>query len=371
MSEHPSTPAPRRPLTPRERRERRRIRRRRLLIRRCLIVLVGVLLVLAIVGILSGIVRLASGGGQSAGGLTDSQPASSAQSAPPAALSFAGVETAPLQVQTEGLSGYQALYPDLYVPAVPGQWKSPVTKTVYLTFDGGPGEQTQQLLDALAAENVKATFFLSNRDPQAAPMIRAIYEAGHVCAVGPSSEDAETLFASVDAYLDDFYAMWQLIQAQTGGHCAPFFRFPGGSDSTQGGSEIRAAVQREMLRRGFYYYDWDIDSGDTAGNSGTQIYAAVTGGMSRDGNMPVFHETAAAVEQLPRILAYGEENGYTFLPLDGTLDPSTFLREGVGRETFFSTVAGNPNFTLSDENQTRFADRLQVSSAGPSTAASA
>ena len=199
MSEHPSTPAPRRPLTPRERRERRRIRRRRLLIRRCLIVLVGVLLVLAIVGILSGIVRLASGGGQSAGGLTDSQPASSAQSAPPAALSFAGVETAPLQVQTEGLSGYQALYPDLYVPAVPGQWKSPVTKTVYLTFDGGPGEQTQQLLDALAAENVKATFFLSNQDPQAAPMIRAIYEAGHVCAVGPSSEEEGTLFASVDA----------------------------------------------------------------------------------------------------------------------------------------------------------------------------
>lgn len=95
MSEHPSTPAPRRPLTPRERRERRRIRRRRLFIRRCLIVLVGVLLVLAIVGILSGIVRLASGGGQSAGGLTDSQPASSAQSAPPAALSFAGALAGP------------------------------------------------------------------------------------------------------------------------------------------------------------------------------------------------------------------------------------------------------------------------------------
>lgn len=36
---------------------------------------------------------------------------------------------------------------------------SPGSKTVYLTFDDGPGEYTQQLLDTLAKYNVKATFF--------------------------------------------------------------------------------------------------------------------------------------------------------------------------------------------------------------------
>lgn len=36
---------------------------------------------------------------------------------------------------------------------------NPGSKTIYLTFDDGPGEYTQQLLDTLAKYNVKATFF--------------------------------------------------------------------------------------------------------------------------------------------------------------------------------------------------------------------
>ncbi|MEM8579131.1 MAG: polysaccharide deacetylase family protein [Pseudomonadota bacterium] len=53
-------------------------------------------------------------------------------------------------------------------------------RAVALTFDDGPTRHTQTLLDALAAEDAKATFFLIGRDIERNPeQARAIAEAGH------------------------------------------------------------------------------------------------------------------------------------------------------------------------------------------------
>lgn len=53
-------------------------------------------------------------------------------------------------------------------------------RAVALTFDDGPTRHTQTLLDALAAENAKATFFLIGRDIAKHPAeAEAIAHAGH------------------------------------------------------------------------------------------------------------------------------------------------------------------------------------------------
>ena len=48
------------------------------------------------------------------------------------------------------------------------------TKTVALTFDNGPGEYTQEILDALNTFGVKATFFLLGKNVQAKPKLAAL-----------------------------------------------------------------------------------------------------------------------------------------------------------------------------------------------------
>lgn len=51
---------------------------------------------------------------------------------------------------------------------------------VALTFDDGPTEKTEEILQILQAENVKATFFLTGADMMAHPeQTKAIIEAGH------------------------------------------------------------------------------------------------------------------------------------------------------------------------------------------------
>ncbi len=104
-------------------------------------------------------------------------------------------------------------------------------KEVVLTFDDGPlPPYTNRVLDTLAAECVKATFFMVGRQARAFPdMVRRVYNEGHTVAshsqnhpliftrlpMAAAEKEIEDGRASVAAALGDERAL------------APFFRFPG------------------------------------------------------------------------------------------------------------------------------------------------
>src|SRR5262249_19334347 len=104
-------------------------------------------------------------------------------------------------------------------------------KEVVLTFDDGPlPPSTNRVLETLAAECVKATFFMVGRQARAFPeMVRRIYNEGHTVAshsqthpriftrlrVAAAENEIDQGRESVAAALGDERAM------------APFFRFPG------------------------------------------------------------------------------------------------------------------------------------------------
>jgi peptidoglycan/xylan/chitin deacetylase (PgdA/CDA1 family) len=73
--------------------------------------------------------------------------------------------------------------------------------TVYLTFDDGPNPTTTpDLLDVLAREDVRATFFLIDRHitDQTAPIVRRMFDEGHAVALhSPTRGD---MLLSADAF---------------------------------------------------------------------------------------------------------------------------------------------------------------------------
>src|SRR5687767_11635493 len=84
--------------------------------------------------------------------------------------------TAPAPFLLEALAGDRA------------RWHMPRTQpdTVYFTFDDGPNPTTTpDLLDVLAAEQVRATFFLIDRHitEETAPIVRRIFDEGHSVAL--------------------------------------------------------------------------------------------------------------------------------------------------------------------------------------------
>jgi peptidoglycan-N-acetylglucosamine deacetylase len=117
-------------------------------------------------------------------------------------------------------------------------------KEVVLTFDDGPlPRYSDQILDILAAQCVKATFFLVGEMAHAYPAtVRRIFAEGHT--IGTHSEDHPLRFGKLPAPLVEWEIDKGIIDAGTAlgdpAEVAPFFRVPGLAHSDLIDSELAA-----------------------------------------------------------------------------------------------------------------------------------
>lgn len=168
------------------------------------------------------------------------------------------------------VTDYTELYPELYADKYEGEYEDS-ENTVYLTFDDGPSVLTANLLYYLRQENVKATFFVvPERTELCYSMLKEISDAGHSIGIHTASHDYEKIYASVEAFLDDYNEAYQMIVEATG-KAPEIYRFPGGSINDYN-SDTRDEIIEEMDRRGFTYFDWNVDSNDWQGIGWTELY---------------------------------------------------------------------------------------------------
>lgn len=169
---------------------------------------------------------------------------------------------------------YADIYPDMMVNAPAESDYDRELGIVYLTFDDGPSDNTYSILSYLEQYNVKATFFVvPNRSEGCYAKLRAIAAAGHSIGVHSASHVYKDIYSSVEAYLDDFHEAWDIIYDATGIK-TEIFRFPGGSVNDFN-TETRDKIIQEMTRRGFRYYDWNVESGDVDGATWTDMYNSI------------------------------------------------------------------------------------------------
>lgn len=193
-----------------------------------------------------------------------------------------------------------------------------VKPVIYLTFDDGPGQYTQQLLDVLAKYDVKATFFVVNTSySKRTETLQAIAEAGHTIGIHSMSHNYETIYASEEAFLEDLYAMQNVIYQATGVK-ATLMRFPGGSSNSIASAALMSQLTQKVKQAGFTYFDWNVDSRDASGaTTADEVYKNVISGIEGKTYAVVLQHdiksySVAAVE---RIIQWGLANGYTFQAL--------------------------------------------------------
>lgn len=194
-------------------------------------------------------------------------------------------------------------------------------KVVYLTFDDGPASYTDEILDVLNKYNVKATFFVTNQFSNYQNLLKTEHDNGHTVAVHTYTHNYKEIYSSLDSYLNDFNNMNQVIYEQTGQY-SKLFRFPGGSSNTI--SKFNRGIMTEIVGKmnelGYYYFDWNVDSMDTSTKDPDKIFENVKNGMlNNDYSVVLMHDIKKAnIESVEKIISYGLNNGYTFLPLDET-----------------------------------------------------
>lgn len=194
-------------------------------------------------------------------------------------------------------------------------------KTVYLTFDDGPGQYTKKLLTYLDRYDVKATFFVTNQFSGYQSVIGDIYSHGHKLAIHTYSHQIyrkdNNVYASVDAYMKDFNKMQDLIEKYTG-TTTNIFRFPGGTNNTISRNYckgIMTTLTKQMTEQGYFYFDWNVDSYDSRSNSTTNdiISETIKQISSKNNAVVLMHDIHnKTVEAVPAIIEYCLQNGYTF-----------------------------------------------------------
>ena len=121
--------------------------------------------------------------------------------------------------------------------------------------------------------------------------------------------------------MNDFNNMNKVIYEQTGIY-SKIFRFPGGSSNTisRFNKGIMTEIANKMNELGYYYFDWNVDSMDTSTTDSDKIFENVINGMAlNEYSVVLMHDIKKAnIESVEKIVSYGLENGYTFLPLDET-----------------------------------------------------
>ncbi len=242
-------------------------------------------------------------------------------------------EPDPLPASDSAALSYQQLYPELYSSANDTVKSIPAGQTAYLTFDDGPSTLTADLLDQLDAYDVKATFFVTAQNPAELDMIAEAARRGHTVGIHSYSHKYRAVYESVEAFLEDFDKMYQVILEQTG-RPPEIFRFPGGSINAYN-TDIYQQIIAEMTRRGFVYYDWNVYAADTAdGASAETIADAICDGAAKNrfavidchdgsGHQNTVEAIGIAIEDL-------RAEGFTFAPLTPAVTPVHFsyVQEG-------------------------------------------
>lgn len=199
-------------------------------------------------------------------------------------------------------------------------------KVVYLTIDDGPSGNTQQILDTLDRYNAKATFFVTNINPDYSYMIKESFERGHTIGLHAYSHDYSTMYASETAYFNDLDAIGKVVEEQIG-FVPCFVRFPGGSSNTISSNYcpgIMNSLVKDVPARGYQYYDWNVSTGD--GSSGLTVDDVVNNAcdpanLQYDNIIMLLHDSTAktsSTEALPQIIEFYQAQGYTFKAIDRT-----------------------------------------------------
>ena len=194
------------------------------------------------------------------------------------------------------------------------------TKRVYLTFDDGPSIYTGQILDVLAANNVKATFFVIGRDEEYYDYYKRIVDEGHTLGMHSYSHVYQDLYASVESFGDEIEKLNDLLYKVTGTKSS-IFRFPGGSSNNVASLPIQDYIAY-LNEHNINYYDWNALNGDavTSGLSPDQLVDNIMNDVENNqDSIVLMHDlqtTHTTVESLQLLIDTLKSEGYEILPID-------------------------------------------------------
>lgn len=179
-------------------------------------------------------------------------------------------------------------------------------KEVVLTFDDGPmPKYTKPILDALDKFCTKATFFSVGQMASAYPdMVKEVIGRGHTLGTHTWSHPMNLRALSFAKAEDQIERGFAAVALAAGQPIAPFFRFPGLSDS--------GPLLDHLQRRGIAAFTVDVVSNDSYIGSPQRLASRTLDQIEKqNGGIVLFHDIkASTAAALPNILTELKKRGF-------------------------------------------------------------
>ena len=187
-------------------------------------------------------------------------------------------------------------------------------KTIYLTFDDGPYENTAELLDILDEYGVKATFFVTCTYEDYKDLIGEEFRRGHAVGIHAYRHVYSEVYRDEGSFIEGMEKMQEIIKEQTGEE-TKLYRFPGGSSNTVSGNlmpELIDIIAEDSL----VYFDWDVDAHDaTDAKDKETVLSYLRSGLeeSKEYSVVLCHDLYPyTVDAMRVFIPWALENGYIF-----------------------------------------------------------
>ena len=196
-------------------------------------------------------------------------------------------------------------------------------KVIALTFDDGPwAETTEEILDILAANDAKATFFTIGEriTPDMENVVKRMATDGHqVCThtwdhASGSGQGVNLSYMSKDEQREEVQKGQDAIAQATGAEASTVFRAPGGNFPAKVWRNVEDLVSAEI--------GWDIDTVDWQKPGAEYIAQQIM--SAGPGSVVLMHDgggnRSQTVEALRSALPHLKEQGYRFITIDELLE---------------------------------------------------
>ncbi|MFS0636592.1 polysaccharide deacetylase family protein [Mesobacillus foraminis] len=193
-------------------------------------------------------------------------------------------------------------------------------KTVYLTFDDGPHQASEEILAVLARYDAKATFFMLDGNIKKHPnAVRKMAKEGHALGMHGVTHDKKKIYQSPKTVINEMDQARKTIKAVTGVDTL-LIRTPYGSVPY-----MKADYKKAVKDHGYILWDWNIDSMDWHYRDQRFIdnILAQLAAQSSSSRPPVIllHERKETAAELPKLLDYLSRNRYEMKALDPSMTP--------------------------------------------------
>jgi len=178
-------------------------------------------------------------------------------------------------------------------------------KVVYLTFDDGPSELTNKILDVLKNEKVHATFFMIGRNlnEQKEAVKRAVQEGNYIGAHS-MTHNYNRLYKQ-GFFVSEMHQTLSIINQLTGENTR-LVRAPYGSRPS-----MNQKLRNDSVNAGFKIWDWNVDTNDWKKSANpSNILNEVKKQTTKNKEVILLHEKQSTLDALPEIISFLKAKGY-------------------------------------------------------------